>query len=288
MSAARIRALGSSEAEMPARLLRQQQVIEAAARWAERDRRVRALLLKGSFARGEEDEHSDVDLIVVAEPGRLKELWATRRSIAEGLGGWLGGFDEAAWQAPYTFIGFCSGPCKVDLFFQEGQPAADPWLRDGFRVLVGPSELAKDLRERLARVPRSPDLGDFDSHAWDWLWFAHVKLRRPGEEWLVYVELVKFVETMLVGAANLLAAEPWRGVWRLEFRLPPDVLADVRAAVPSGPHEAELRRAVAAALDSYLRLRARLAADCGMPLNEQLAAEVLPVLRAATAEANPT
>jgi predicted nucleotidyltransferase len=234
---------------MPAQLLRQQQIIEAATRWGEHDRRVRALLLKGSFGRGDADERSDVDLVVVSEPGRLEELWAARRSIAERLGGWLGGFDEVAWQAPHTFIGFCSGPVKVDFFFQEERSATDPWLRDGFRVLSGPSGLAERLRERLAAARPRRDLSDFDSHAWDWLRAAHVKLRRPGEEWLVYVELVKFVETILVGAANLLAAEPWRGVWQLEARLPDDVLADVRAALPSGPDDAELRRAVAAALD---------------------------------------
>jgi AcrR family transcriptional regulator len=220
-----------------------------------------------------------VDLVVVSEPDRLQELWTARRSIAEGLGGWLGGFDEVAWQAPHTFIGFVTGPVKVDLFFQEGQPAVDPWLRDGFRVLVGPSGLADRIRERLAEQLRV-DLSEFDTHAWDWLWFAHLKLRRPGQEWLVYVELVKFVETMLVGAANILDGEPWRGVSWLQARLPAHVLAEVRAALPTAPEEPALRRAVAAALASYLKLRQRLAAQRGMPLNDRLAEEVLPILRA--------
>jgi predicted nucleotidyltransferase len=118
------------------RTQRQEAIVEAGVRWAERDRRVRALLLKGSLARGDADERSDVDFVVVAQAGRLQELWAARRMIAEGLGGWLGGFDEVAWQAPHTFIGFCDGPVKVDFFFQEAEPAADPWLRDGFRALL--------------------------------------------------------------------------------------------------------------------------------------------------------
>src|ERR687898_121961 len=76
---------------------------------SERDRRVRALLLKGSLARGDADERSDVDFVIVAQPGRLEELWAARHSIAEGLGGWLGGFALAAWQAPLLLIGVCHG-----------------------------------------------------------------------------------------------------------------------------------------------------------------------------------
>src|SRR5215210_5289577 len=109
---------------------RQAAIVAAATRWAERDPRVRALLLKGSLARGDADARSDVDLLVVARSGRLEELWSDRRAIAARLGGWLGGFDEVAWQAPHTYIGFADGPVKVDFFFQEGEPAADPWLGD--------------------------------------------------------------------------------------------------------------------------------------------------------------
>ena len=258
---------------------RHEQVVRAAVRWAGHDPRVRALLLKGSLARGEADERSDVDFVVVARAGRLGELWAERRSIAERLGGWLGGFDEVAWQAPHTFIGFVDGPVKVDFFFQEEHPVVDPWLRDGFRALVDPDGLADRLRAALAVEPAPADLSDFDVHAWDWLWAVHVKLRRPGQEWLVYVELVKFVETMLLEGFGVLAPEAWRGVLRLEERLSPDTRAELRAALPAGPEEAELRRALSNALGSYLRLRQRLAREAGMPLADQLAAQVLPVLK---------
>jgi predicted nucleotidyltransferase len=258
-------------------------VLDAAVRWAERDERVRALLLKGSLGRGEADEFSDVDFVVVAKPGGLEELWASRHAIAEGLCGWLGGFDEVPWQAPYTFIGFCTGPVKVDFFFQEGEPTVDPWLRGGFRVLVDPDGLADQLRTRLTADPPSPDLTDFDAHAWDWLWACHQKLRREGHDWLIYVELVKFVETMLLAGFNVLSTEPWRGLWQLEQRLPADAQAALRAALPTGPEQTEIRRALSAALESYLRLRSRLAAERGMPLAEELAEEVLPILRQARA-----
>ena len=264
-----------------------ERILAAATRWAERDARVRALLLKGSLAGREADERSDVDLLVLAEAGRLKELWAARRSIAEGLGGWLGGFDEVAWQAPHTFIGFCAGPVKVDFFFQEDAPDADPWLRDGFRPLFDPEGVAGRLRERLAADPPLPDLSEFDTQAWDWLWFAHLKLRHESQRWLLYVELVKFVETMLVTGFNVLTAEPWRGVWRLDERLPEDVLAQVRAALPASPTDGELRRATSSALSCYLMLRRRLADERCVPLNDELAAEVLPILRSASPSTAP-
>src|SRR3954471_2465036 len=233
---------------------RQEAIVEAGARWAEGDPRVRALLLKGSLARGDADERSDVDFLVVAQPGQLEALWADRVTVAEGLGGWLGGFDEVAWQAPHTFIGFCDGPVKVDFFFQEGEPQVDPWLRDGFRALVDEHGLADRLRTQLQAPPEPPDLSDFDAHAWDWLWAARLKLRRPGHEWLVYLELVKFVETMLLAGFAALAPERWRGVLRMQERLPAEIRAQLAAALPAAPEDAELRRALAASIDSYVGL----------------------------------
>ena len=106
-----------------------------------------------------------------------------------------------------------------------------------------------------------------------------LKLRRPGHEWLVYVEQVKFVETMLLTAFNALGPEPWRGVLRVDERLPAAARAELANALPARPEDAELRRAVSAAVDSYLALRPRLAAERGMPLADQLAQQVLDVLR---------
>ena len=256
-------------------LARHEALIAAAAAWAEADDRVRALLLKGSLGRGEGDERSDLDLVIVTRPGRLGELWSERRTTAERLGRWLGGFDEVPWQAPHTFIGFYDGPVKADFFYQDGEPHADPWLRDGFEALVDPDGLAEPLRERLERTDGSPDLSDFDAHGWDWWWWMDVKLSRGGHEWLVYIELVKFVETMLLAGYNALSSEPWRGSSNVEARLPAAVRDELERALPTGPRAQELRRALDAALESYLALRRRLAAELGMPLAAELARQVL-------------
>jgi predicted nucleotidyltransferase len=254
---------------------RHRTLIAAASEWALADDRVRALLLKGSLARGRGDERSDVDLVIVTKPGRLGELWADRGAVAEALGRWLGGFDEVAWQAPHTFIGFYDGPIKVDFFYQEAEPLADPWLRDGFVALVDPDGLADALPARLAGEDGSPDLNDFDAHAWDWLWWIDVKLTRGGQAWLVHIELVKFVETILLTGHNALCQEPWRGAAAVEQQLPAEVQAQVRAALPAAPNPDELRRAFDVAVQRYVDLRQRLARERKMPLSQDLARQVL-------------
>jgi predicted nucleotidyltransferase len=250
-------------------------LVAAASEWAAADERVRALLLKGSLARDKGDERSDVDLVIVTRPGRLGELWADRRAVAARLGRWLGGFDEVAWQAPHTFIGFYDGPIKVDFFYQEAEPHPDPWLRDGVVALVDPDGLADALPARLSVERGAPDLGDFDAHAWDWLWWMDVKLSRGGQAWLVHFELVKFVETMLLTGHNALSPEPWRAASEVEQRLPAEVQAELRAALPAAPEPEELRRAFDVALGQYLRLRQQLATDRRMPLAHDLARQVL-------------
>jgi predicted nucleotidyltransferase len=254
---------------------RQDAFVADASEWALADERVRALLLKGSLARGKGDERSDVDLVIVTRQGRLGELWADRRVVAERLGRWLGGFDEVAWQAPHTFIGFYDGPIKVDFFYQEAEPHADPWLRDGFVALVDPDGLADVLRAGLADERGSSDLSDFDAHAWDWLWWMDVKLTRGGQAWLVHIELVKFVETMLLTGHNTLSPEPWRAASEVEQRLPAELQAELSAALPGAPEPEELRRAFDVALQQYLRLRQQLATERRMPLAQELARQVL-------------
>jgi hypothetical protein len=167
---------------------------------------------------------------------------------------------------------------KVDFFYQEGEPQADPWLRDGYLVLVDPDGLAGALEARLSAEPAGPDLADFDAHAWDWLWWMDVKLTRGGQEWLVYIELVKFVETMLLGGHNALTAEPWRGASMAGARLPAQVRSELEAALPAAPRAEELRRAVDATIGSYLPLRERLRAERGMPLAAELARQVREAL----------
>ena len=212
--------------------------------------------------------------MVIARPGRLAELWNERQAAAESLGAWLGGFDEMPWQAPHTFIGFYDGPVKVDFFYQEGEPASDPWLRDGFAVLVDPGRLTDDLRDRLAGAGEAVALDTFDAHAWDWLWWLDTKLGRGHEPWLVYIELVRFAETMLIGGHNALTAEPWRNASAVEERLPEPCARSFAARCRPLPAPWISGARSMPQIAVYERLRRRLAEGRAMPLADELADQV--------------
>ena len=211
-------------------------------------------------------------------PGRLEALWADRVTIAESLGGWLGGFDEVAWQAPHTFIGFCDGPVKVDFFFQEGEPHADPWLRDGFRALVDEHGLADRLRTAAPGAARAA---------------RPLRLRRPRVGLAVGVPAQAAPARARVAGlprARQVRRDDAAGrVRRARAGAVARRAADAGAPVARGPRATRRRaagrtrgRRAAARVggrDRELRGAApRLAAERGMPLADDLAAQVLPVL----------
>jgi aminoglycoside 6-adenylyltransferase len=269
----------------------QAEIVEAASSWARNDDRVQALLLTGSLGRGEGDELSDVDLVVVPEAGERDGLWAERRRIAAALGRPLGLFREVPWSDPNLVIVFYDGPQKVDLFFAEAEPAATWWLRAGYVVLVDKSRVAPDLERRLSALPETPpggfdwlheDLLEFDAHVWDWTWAAFVKLHRPGENWYVYTELVGFLQTMVFAAYNALEGEVWRGARHLELRLPPDLRARMQDALPREPKHGELLRSLRALVALYVDARQPLAAGLGIELPDDLMIQVRRRIEAAS------
>jgi predicted nucleotidyltransferase len=64
--------------------LRQWSVIEGLAAQVAEIGGIDGVILLGSFARGDPDELSDVDALVVASQGRFQDVWAERRRLSEG------------------------------------------------------------------------------------------------------------------------------------------------------------------------------------------------------------
>ncbi|HEY7197139.1 MAG TPA: nucleotidyltransferase domain-containing protein [Gaiellaceae bacterium] len=255
----------------------QRRLVEAAVRWADDEPRVQALVLKGSLARERGDELSDVDLVVVTEPGERESLWAEREEIAAVLGDPMGVFREAAWATPYMVIALYDGPQKLDLAFEDGSLAPDPWLRDGYEVLAGALDEEPDLSNPPPFGPE-PDLRELDAHAWDWAFWIHVKLER-GENWIAWFQLASFLEHIVVLALNALRDEAWMGPRGIDERFSTETLADLEAARPRAPEPEALRSSLLAAADLYAKARRELKARYDPELPDNLMRQVLAQLR---------
>jgi hypothetical protein len=152
----------------------------------EADAAVRAMIVYGSLAQGAADEDSDLDVIIVAEPGQRDALWDRREQISDLIHGHHAvRHQEPLWQRPYRYQSWDEKLIELDLTLDEEH--AMPWaaLTRGFRAVVDKADVEARLRSDLATwQPREFDAPAFDGATWGWLNYLNGKLRR-GEAWMV-------------------------------------------------------------------------------------------------------
>jgi predicted nucleotidyltransferase len=219
------------------------------------DTRLSGLAASGSFAAGTLDEHSDLDLVVVARPEALPDVLRTRQALAQRLGSLLAAFPGDHIGEPQILISLYGPPLlHVDLNVVSTKELADRvdharviWDRDGA------------VRAAAAAAPVAhpqPRLQWIEDRFWVWIHYIAVKIARG--EIFEAIDGLAFVRGRVLGPLVLTeAGAPPYGVRRVEQRAP-DRVAALRAVVAAYDRDS-CRRALAAAAALYLDLRARLA-----------------------------
>ena len=254
---------------------RVEQIVEQARAWAIRDERVRGALVHGSAARGDTTPLSDVDLIVVAQPGQREAIWAQRAEISRDLlGADVVEAHEVPHQRPFRWQARTADLGMLDLALDEGSIEMWSGLVGEVESLVDRGDLA---RERLAWIaayepPRYDTVGQNDE-TWAILsWLAGALLR--GRIWLVRWGL-----TDLIGRRILPVTD------QLEFTIgvsPADrpLIDQLDAALPSSMDRAELARSLQCVADLYEQLMADWAGRTEVPApSSPFAPAVRDVLR---------
>ncbi|HLE23158.1 MAG TPA: nucleotidyltransferase domain-containing protein [Anaerolineales bacterium] len=119
--------------------------------WAAEAGEVRAVVLVGSYARGQAGDDSDVDLVLlVDDPGRLTEddRWPARFGPVERLRTELWGkvYAIRVWYADRPEVEFALAP--ADWARLPLDPGTARVLRDGFRSLYDPQHLLAQISAR--------------------------------------------------------------------------------------------------------------------------------------------
>jgi hypothetical protein len=215
-----------------------------AASWAEAEDGVRAAIVFGSLVQGTADEESDLDLILVAEPGLREGLWERRAEFAEFvLAGPVRWSQEPSWQRPFRYKGWGERG-ELDLSLDEGYAA--PWhaLKRGFRAVYDRADVATRLTADLAEYNRPEfDAPSYDSNTWAWLRYLRGKLRH-GETWLVRFGVMDTlgnrVVPLLGSASHSVRAE-----------LGESVLSRLHEAAPQSEEPEDLKRSLLATAELY-------------------------------------
>lgn len=174
-----------------ARSLRQWPTLEGVARRAAQLDALDGLIAIGSFARGDADELSDIDLLAVVAPGRFDEAWAERRRLAsDPLLMWEPRSRPARGIRWFTWLTreVIKIECGIVDPFAGERDLAEPFvvlvgddsLADRF-PRISPSELAERRRQRqLEQEPPADDAELAYGELIDWKLYELKKAVRRG------------------------------------------------------------------------------------------------------------
>lgn len=216
------------------------------------DPRVLGIAAAGSYARGQMDAFSDLDLVIGVEPDGMHSLTGARRDLAAALGPLVAAFTGEHVGEPRLLICLYDGdpPLHVDLKFVSledlGPRVDDPvvlWARD--------ARFARALFQGEARHP-APDPQWIEDRFWVWLHYATGRIGRG--ELFEAIDFLAFLRGRVLGPLALLeAGAAPAGVRRLEAIAPGRARA-MAATVSSYDAEACVRSLLTAA-DLYRLLR---------------------------------
>jgi predicted nucleotidyltransferase len=182
---------------------RVREIVERAREWVHQDERVLGAFVHGSAARGDVTPLSDVDLIVVAQPGRREEIWAERGQISQALlGGAVAVAHEVSHQRPFRWQACTVDLRKLDLALDEGAIDMWPGLTGDMTCLLDRGDLQRQRMSWIAGYqPPVYDVAAADDQTWGLLaWLAGALLH--GRVVLVHRGITDLIGNRVVPVAG--------------------------------------------------------------------------------------
>jgi predicted nucleotidyltransferase len=185
---------------------------------AQEDARLSAILAGGSLLHGGFDEHSDLDLIIVANDGDYDSVMQTRRRFAESCGDLLAAFSGEHVGEPRLLI-CLYGPdaIHVDLKFVT---------TDSFQTLIERPTILWSRDAELEGIIESADV-NWPNHPPEWfeqrfwIWVHHGATKIARGELYEAIGMLSFIREQVLGPLiHEAEGRPQRGVRRLETESP--------------------------------------------------------------------
>lgn len=179
------------------------EIVERAREWVHGDERVLGAFVHGSAARGDVTPLSDVDLIVVAYPGRREEIWAERDQISRTLlGAEVVDAHEVPHQRPFRWQARTADLRMLDLALDEGAIDMWPGLVGDLKCLLDRDDLQEQRRSWVAGYdPPVYDVAGADDQTWGILaWLAGALLH--GRVLLVHRGITDLIGNRIVPVSD--------------------------------------------------------------------------------------
>jgi predicted nucleotidyltransferase len=237
-----------------------ERMAERATARAESDAAVRAVIVYGSLAQGSADDDSDLDVVVVAEPGQREGLRGRREEISDLIHGhhavW---HQEPLWQRPYRYQSWDQELTELDLTLDEEHASPSAALTRGFPSVVDKAEVTARLRSDLAAwQPSEFDAPAFDGGTWVWLNYLRGKLRH-GEAWMVRSGVMDTLNSRVLPLLGTAGHSAHHGLDAAD-------IDRIHRAAPASSEPAELRRSLRATAELYAWALDRWSQRTGQPV----------------------
>lgn len=231
--------------------------------WVSGDARVRAALIHGSVVKGEVTPLSDLDLIVVAEPGERDAIWAEREHLTRRLFGGPPAVGEAP-TTPYRWQARTADLDMLDLTLDEGSVRVWNGFEGPVEFLIDRASVREEFERAMIELTRLPPYVHDAEAECDKIWGQFAKLialflhHRMLSVRIALNDLITHhLLPMLPRSAYSIGSVSDRLDWEFITRLD--------QVYPSGCEPGELGRAVRAAADWYAELLTDWAMQTGRP-----------------------
>ncbi|MBW4426511.1 MAG: nucleotidyltransferase domain-containing protein [Nostoc desertorum CM1-VF14] len=231
----------------------QQEFLEHITSQLKKDDRLLGLAIGGSYLRGEMDEYSDLDLIIVVKDAYYQQILNERQLFASQLGSLLVAFTGEHVGEPRLFICLYENPLlHVDLKFLLLQDFTIDRIENPIVLWEQKDLLTLAIKENPRNYPPL-DLQWIEDRFWVWVHYITTKLGRG--EFFEAIDTLSFIRgQVLAPLAKIQAGKLPRGVRNLETELP-HLLPDFRQTIPIQHNHHEIAKALQHSIYLYRQFR---------------------------------
>lgn len=225
-----------------------------------RDERVIGLYLSGSFADGQPDKYSDVDINILVEEVQREHIIKDHSRLIQQVGKVATVFPATHMHDPNQIIVFYEEaiPIHVDYQYRIASELTPKSKNKNVMIVLDRNGRLTSWKQECQKAePEKPPLRErlqyFEDRFWGWCWYTDTKIER-GEFWEARDAIEYVRSNVLIALAYFKLDLPNEGGRRIEKKFPKDMIDMLVKTVPSGLDKQSYKTALLGLIDGYKQL----------------------------------
>ena len=224
------------------------------------DGRVHGLYLSGSFADGQPDKFSDIDINILAEEEEREQIIKDHAELIQQVCKIAAVFPAIHLHDPNQIIVFYeqSIPIHVDYLYRVAKELTPSQKYRNFLIVLDRDGSLATWKETCQKVeiekpPLQEELQYFEVRFWGWCWYTDTKIER-GELWEARDAIEYIRSNVIIALAYFKLGLPNEGARRLERKFPQEVIELLSKTAPIGLDKQSYKTALLGLIAGYQQL----------------------------------